>query len=74
MKVLKGEKKSIIKESNSISVALKARKKDLEHSLEDFEKETKLYKMEIEKLTKFKVERDAERKDIKGQRRKADKD
>jgi hypothetical protein len=65
LKVLKDEKESIVKERNSLSVALKSSNKDLEHSIEGFEKEAKFYKIELEKLTKFKAERDAELKAIK---------
>ena len=70
LKALKDEKESIAKERNSLSVALQSSNKDLEHSIEGFEKEAKFNKIELEKLTKFKAERDAELKAIKKVREK----
>ena len=62
MRVAKDEKEKSAKENSSLSVALKASKKTFEGSLESFKKETHLYRVELEKLNQFKLERDAELK------------
>ena len=62
LKYLKSDQDDIMKENNSLSVALKASKKDLQQSLEKFEVERSTYIIELEKLNKFKIERNAELK------------
>ena len=65
LKVAKKEKENSEKEKNSLSVALKTSKKTFDESLGNFEKERNIYKVEIEKLNHFKLEKDAERKAVK---------
>ena len=78
LKTLKKEKESSEKEKNALSVALKASKKNVDESLGKFEKERNHYKLEIEKLNQFKLEKDAElraiRKAEKKQRQKTKKE
>ena len=64
-KVVKGEKENITRENSTLSVALKASKKSLKTDSEMFDKERKVLHIELEKLNKFKIEKDAEQKEIK---------
>ena len=65
LKIVKGEKERISRENNTFSVALKASKKSLKTDSEMFDKERKVLHIELEKLNKFKIEKDAEQKEIK---------
>ena len=60
LKVVKHEKENALKESKTLSVALKSSKRNLENNVEEFEKERQKYLSELEKLTQFKIERDSE--------------
>ena len=62
LRVIKVGKESFEKEKSSLSVALKTSKKSFEESQESFMKERNLYKIELEKLNQFKLEKDAELK------------
>ena len=65
MKLLKVEKDTLVKENNSLYVALKASKKDLEQIERSFKKERKSYETDLENLIEFKKEKDEELKQIK---------
>ena len=65
LKLLKVEKDTLAKETSSLSVALKANKKDLEQIVRSFETERKSFEKELENLIEFKKEKDAELKQIK---------
>ena len=65
MKLLKVEKDTLVKENDSLYVALKASKKDLEQIERSFKKERKSYETDLENLIEFKKEKDEELKQIK---------
>ena len=75
LRVAKDDKEKIAKESSSLSVALKNSKKTMEESLESFRKETQSYRVKLEKLNLFKLEREAELKaSRKAEKKKRQKD
>ena len=69
VKLLKVEKDTLVKENNSLSVALKSGKKDLEQNVKSFEKERDSYEAELQNLIAFKKEKVEEQK----QKKKAEK-
>ena len=54
VKLLKVEKDTLVKENNSLYVALKASKKDLEQIERSFKKERKSYETDLENLIELK--------------------
>ena len=60
LKAAKLEKETTLKEKNLLSVALTAKKKELQNCAERFEDERNIYKSEFETLNHYKIEKDAE--------------
>ena len=69
VKLLKAEKNTLAKENCSLSVALKASKKDVEQIVKSSEKQRKSFETELENLMEFKKAKDEELK----QKKKAEK-
>ena len=70
-KILKSEKETIVKENKKLSVSLSTCRKDSDNSIERFVKEKNIYLSELEKLNRFKIEKDAEDKKNKKLEKKA---
>ena len=65
MKAVKVDKENALKEINSLSVALKTSKKNIDNHLENFEKERNWYNTELKNLNQYKIEKDSELKRVK---------
>ena len=65
LKAVKVDKENALKEINSLSVALKTSKKNIDKHLENFEKERNWYNAELKNLNQYKIEKDSELKRVK---------
>ena len=72
-KALKNEKDEIVKENKAANVALKSSKKELKDSTYRFNKKVAELETNIEELTRFKVVKNSEEKEIRNKQKKIEK-
>ena len=72
-KAIKNENDELVKEVNAANVALKSCKKDLKDSAHRYNKKIEEHESKIEELTKFKIMKASEEKEIRNMKKKTEK-